>query len=210
VRDEAATDVQRGSCGQSADSECSGAAGATAETHESAGATPDDSRDRNRVRGKVIRAENGQFVVRGADNKEMTFHTNPKTRYWHRGAAGQWNDIRVGSTVNAWYGPLENDRYYVNTVDVVPVEGAVVQPAPTTSDLFYEGHVVRVVGTDQVIIRLADGKEITVYVGPQTTYRFNEQPGTFTTLQPGLPIRVDYYIEGGRPHARGFLGLRRR
>ena len=156
-----------------------------------------------------MRSGNGEFVVRGADNREMTFHTNPKTRYWHNREAGRWEDIRVGSSINAWYVPGENDRYYVDTVEVVPVEGA-VQPAPAPADQFYEGQVVRVVGKDQVIIRTSDNKEITVYVNPQTTYRFNEQPATFTTLQPGVPIRVDYYMQGDRPHARGILGVRGR
>jgi hypothetical protein len=157
------------------------------------------------LRGQVIRAGNGEFVVRGSDNKEMTFRTNPQSRYYSNGKAGRFEDIRVGSTINAWYGPAENDQYYANTVDVIPVEGTAPAPANST---FYEGQVVRVVGNDQVVIRTSDGKEVIVFVNPQTTYQLNDQPATFNQFQAGVPIRIEYSMQNDRPIARGIFGRR--
>jgi len=63
------------------------------------------------------------------------------------------------------------------------------------------------VGQDQVIIRTADGKEVIVYVNPQTTYSFNDKPGKFVDVQPGSEIRVDYDLRDRRIMARSLLGL---
>ena len=136
------------------------------------------------IRGQVIRSGNGEFVVRGTDNKEMTFRTNPQSRYYSNGKAGRFEDIRVGSNINAWYGPAANNQYYANTVDVIAADGTATQ-VPAANNTFYEGQVVRVVGTDQVVLRTADGKEVTVFVNPQTTYQFNQQPAAFTSIPAG-------------------------
>ena len=69
----------------------------------------------------------------------------------------------------------------------------------------YQGEIVRVAGT-QVIIRTADGKEITVYTNPQTSYQLNEQPANFAADQPGVSVSVPYYLQDGQPYARGILG----
>src|SRR5262249_16597769 len=151
------------------------------------------------IRGQVVRSANGQFVIRGSDNKEWTFHTNPQTRYWHNQKEARFDDIRVGATVNAWYGPPQGTDYYVNTVAAIPVEGGTTtQVAPPPANTFYEGQIVRVVGNDQVVIKTSDNKEIIVYVNPQTTYRLADQPATFQQFQPGVPVRVDYYVQGDR------------
>jgi hypothetical protein len=159
------------------------------------------------LRGKVIRSANGEIVVRGSDNREMTFRTNPQTRYFSGGRASRFDDVRVGSDINLWYDGSGNN-YVVNTLDLIPAAGATSTTTTTTNNV-YEGQVVRVVGNDQVLLRLADGKEITVYVGPQTTYRFNDQPATFNQFQAGVPVEVNYVLQNGRPYARGILGRRR-
>jgi hypothetical protein len=160
------------------------------------------------IRGQVIRSGKDGFVIRGSDNKDMTFRTNPDTRYYSNNKAGRFEDLRIGSNINAWYGPGQNDQYYANTVHVLPADGATTQ-VPADSNTFYEGQVVRVVGNDQVVLRTADGKEVTVSVNPQTTYRVNDQPATFNQLQAGLPIRVHYSMQNDRPIARGFISQRR-
>jgi len=113
---------------------------------------------------------------------------------------------------------MQDGRYVVSTVTVptaVPRPGATAvppapapaaqsQPAPGT---VVQGTVVRVVGKDQVILRTAEGKEVIVYVSPQTTYTFNEQPGQFTDLRPGADIRVNYDVRDRRNMARGVFGL---
>lgn len=163
------------------------------------------------IRGRVLRAGDGQFVVQGPNNKEVTFYTNQQTKYYSGSQAAQYNAIRVGSTVNAWYGPPQENRTYVNTVAVLPAEGAAepaAEPAPAQANV-YEGQIVRVVGQDQVVIRTADGKEIVVYVNPQTTYRLEDRQAAYTDLRPGVPIRVDYQLRDNRPYARGIISIRR-
>jgi hypothetical protein len=164
------------------------------------------------IHGQVIRSGNGEFVVRGADNKEMTFRTNPQSRYYTHGKAGRFDDIRVGSTINAWYGAPENNQYYANTVDVLPADATTTQVpgAPAApGNTVYEGQIVRVVGTDQVVLRTSDGKEVIVYVNPQTTYQLNDQAATFNQFQPGVPIRVEYSVLNNRPIAHRIFGRRR-
>jgi hypothetical protein len=160
------------------------------------------------IRGQVIRAGNGEFVVRGSDNKEMTFRTNPQSRYFAAGKTGRFEDIRVGANINTWYGPAENNQYYANTVEVIPADAATTQ-VPAGNSTFYEGQVVRVVGNDQVVLRTADGKEVIVFVNPQTTYQLNDQAATFNQFQPGVPIRVEYSLQNDRPIAHRILGRRR-
>jgi hypothetical protein len=65
-----------------------------------------------------------------------------------------------------------------------------------------QGTVVRVVGQDQVVLRTADGKEVIVYVTPQTAYQFTEQGGAFTDLRPGVDIGVNYDTRDRRFMAR--------
>jgi len=173
------------------------------------------------INGRIVRTGQDQFVVQGIDNKQYTFYTNPQTRYWMNNNPAQYSNLQVGSNVSTWYVP-QGERYYVNRVNLLPAgatfpapEAAVeaapqqVNPAPGAATNVYQGEIVRVVGQDQVVIRTSDGKEVIVYVNPQTTYRLNEQPATITNLQPGVPVRVDYYMRDNRPYARGILGRRR-
>src|SRR5262249_41457816 len=146
------------------------------------------------LHGQVVSTGNGQFIVRGGNGQNMTFYTNPTTRYFNNNQAAQWGAVQPGIWVNAWYGAPQNGQLYANTVAVVPQSTTTttqVQPAPAVATT-YQGQVVRTVGQDQVIIRTADGKEITVFTNPQTTYQLNNQPATFTQLQPGVPVDVNY------------------
>jgi hypothetical protein len=171
-----------------------------------------------RVQGKVVRVGENQFAIQTNDNRNLIFYTNDRTRYMRNNAAVRFNDIQVGMPITAWY-TTEGERFWVNNVDLgaaavgtQPVQPVtpVPQPAPGGSTTFYEGQVVRVVGQNEVVIRTSDGKEITIFVTPQTTYRFNDQPATLTAVQPNIPVRVDYDVRDGRHYARGIFGLRRR
>jgi hypothetical protein len=164
------------------------------------------------LRGQVVSVGNGQFVVRGPNNQNMTFYTNQQTKYYTGSQAAQWSAIQPGATVNTWYAPAQTGQTYVNTVAVVPADAQPAQPAqpaPAADANVYKGEVVRVVGQDQVVIRTTDGKEVSVYVNPQTTYQLNNQPATISQFQAGVPVEVNYTLRDGRPYARGILGRRR-
>jgi hypothetical protein len=166
----------------------------------------------SQLQGQVVSVGNGQFVVRGPNNQNMTFYTNPQTRYFNNNQAAQWSTIQPGTNVTTWYNPGQTGQVYANTIAVVPANAQAV-PAPAANANaaanVYQGQFVRAVGQDQMVIRTADGKEITVYTNPQTTYSLNNQPATFSTFQPGVPVEVNYYLQNGRPYARGILGRRR-
>jgi hypothetical protein len=165
------------------------------------------------MRGKIVRVQGqDQFVIRTADNREMVFYTNPETRYTIRGNAGRFADLQAGSDVNVLYS-TRNDRHFVSTVTVgaaaaPPAQGAQATPAQPAPATTINGTVVRVVGQDQVVVRLEGDKEIVVYVTPQTKYTFDDQPGRFTDLQPGTQVRVDYDERDRRPLVRSILGRR--
>jgi len=170
------------------------------------------------IQGQIIKMQApDQFVVRTLDNKEYILYTNPQTRYLLNNKAAQYGDLRVGSNVTTVYGVRDN-RNYVNTVTIgqavpapapqpvpVPAQPAPVQPAPGQPTIV-EGTVVRIVGQDQVILKTADNKEVTVYVMPQTKYLINEQPVQFSEFQAGTPVRVEYDAVGQRWNARRLLG----
>jgi hypothetical protein len=170
------------------------------------------------VNGRIVRTGQDQFIVQGVDNKSYTFYTNPQTRFWMNNNPVQFSNLQVGSNVTAWYSP-QGERFFVNRVNVLPAGATfpvqeatpAVQAAPTgtSNTTFYEGEIVRVVGQDQVVLRTPQQKEIIVYVQPQTTYRIEDRPATFTDLRPGAQIRVDYEMRDRRPYARGILGVRR-
>lgn len=167
------------------------------------------------MQGKVLRTANDQVVVRTNDNKEVTLYTNPQTRYLFNNQAGRFSDLRVGSDITAVYN-VQDNRYIANsftwgavgaTTTTQPAP-AVVQPAG--QPVIVEGTVLRVVGKDQVVLRTADNKEVTVYVAPQTTYVINEQPAQFTDYTVGTPVRVEYDVRDNRWIARRFFGRPRR
>jgi len=176
------------------------------------------------VNGRIVRTGQDQFIVQGVDNKQYTFYTNPQTTYWSNNNPIQYSNLQVGSNVSAWYVP-QGSRYIANRVSIVPANATAPAPETATTQVqpvqqvpapqaanatAYQGEVIRLSGNNQVVIRTSDGKEIIVQTTPQTTYQLNEQPATYTQLQPGAPVRVDYYMQDNRPYARGIFGLRRR
>jgi hypothetical protein len=168
------------------------------------------------LRGRIVRTGQDQFVVQTRDNKQVTFYTNPQTRYLSNNRAAAFTDLRQGAEITAAY-TMDGDRYLANNVTLIPAnaqpETAPAQPAtqpPQAAATNVEGQVVRVVGSDQVVVKTNDGKEVTVYVTPQTTYTMNNQPWRFTELQPGVPINVYYDVRDRRNIASRVLGLPRK
>src|SRR5262245_36609313 len=67
-----------------------------------------------KVKGKITKMDaRDQFVIRTADNKDVTLFVNPQTRVMVDGRAARIADLRVGSEINAAY-IVENDRFIVN------------------------------------------------------------------------------------------------
>jgi len=168
----------------------------------------------NRVQGRVTRVGNNQFVVQTQDGRNVTVFANPQTRYALNNRAAQFSDLRVGSNIYFTYTP-QGDQWYADQVTFIPANDnatPAVQPpdAPNNNAQTIDGQIVRVVGQDQVVVRTADGKEIILYVSPQTTYTWNNQPGQFTNLQAGVPIQANYEVVGNRHMARRILGGPRR
>jgi len=156
------------------------------------------------VKGKVIRTDKDQFVVRTSDNKEVTIYTHPKTTYRSNNRDVRFSDVRVGTNITTGY-DLDGERYLANNVVVLPaeqVDGVAVQPAAPVAETVVQGKIVRVIGTDQVLIQTPDGKEVTVYINPQTAYQLTDQGGAFADLRPGVEIGINYDVRDRRFEAR--------
>jgi len=70
----------------------------------------------------------------------------------------------------------------------------------------YQGQVVRV-GTNQVVVRTANGSEVIVNVNPQTAFRIQERTVALTDLRPGMPVRINYEVRESQPYARTVVGV---
>lgn len=166
-------------------------------------ATPNEN-DR-RFRGRVTKIVNKeQFVVKSQVGKEVTFYTQPQAQIMIDGKSGRVEDLKVGSEVEVVY-VERNDQWWVESVMVTPATAN--NTAPAANEV--HGTILRIVGNDQVIVKTTDGKEVTVYVVPTTTYSLDNQPGRLTDLQPGTTVRVQTETRDRGLFGRSFLGLRR-
>ena len=156
-----------------------------------------------KVKGKWVKVQGtDQFFIQTTDNKEMPFYTATTTRYVIDRKPVKIADFKSGNEVTVVY-VVEGDRKVVQQVYVG-------EEPKEEEGTFYEGQVVKVVGKDQVIIKTADNKEITIYVDPKTTYLFDDKPGVYGDLKPGTTIRVDYDLRERRAMARSIRGVRPR
>jgi len=169
------------------------------------------------IQGRIVRTAPDQFIVETRDNKQVTLYTNPQTRYQMNNKAVTYSDLRAGANITARY-VTEGDRHIVNAVTVAPVQATTpprtdVAPATggaqTAKGTVVEGEVVRVVGKDLVVIRTADGKEVMVYVSPETKYQLGAKSGQFSDLKPGASVGVDYDVRDTRNTARQVVGVNR-
>jgi translation initiation factor IF-1 len=160
-------------------------------------------------RGRVAKITlPNQLVVKAADGKEAMFQIPQDARILVNNNQARLEDLKVGHEVQVSY--VERDSHWF--AQNVVVEQANAQapnqnPQPNANEI--QGSVVRIVGKEQVIVRTSDGKEVTVFVQPQSTYSINNQPVQLSDFQPGYPIRVQTETRDRRLFGRTFLGLRR-
>jgi translation initiation factor IF-1 len=144
------------------------------------------------MRGKIIRMQGpDQFIVRTADNKEVTFFSQPETRYTIRGRAGRYADLRVDTDVNIGY-ITRDDRYLVNTVTV----GEVLADPPTAAgarveDAAVRGRIVKV-ETDRFTVRTADNQETTFDADPQTRVVIEGRQARLSDLKVGAEVTLNF------------------
>jgi len=61
-----------------------------------------------------------------------------------------------------------------------------------------QGHVVRVQGPNQFVVRTSDNREVILHTHPKTTFLFNERTVRFTDLREKAPVVVLYDETEGR------------
>lgn len=64
-----------------------------------------------------------------------------------------------------------------------------------------KGQFVRTQGDNQILVRTPDGRQVTVYGTPQTTYRIDNRDVTLTELREGTPIDVGYDVREDKYYA---------
>jgi hypothetical protein len=161
------------------------------------------------VRGPVVRVENDRFVIRGANNKEVTLYHSPQTRFVINGKAGAYRDLRVGTEINAGY-IRQGERFVVNTVTVgaVAEPPQVLEPAPRVEideGKVIRGRIVRMEMPDRVVVRTAAAKEITVHTTPQTRITLGGRVAQFADLRVGTEVSVDFMVRDGRHMASAIV-----
>jgi ribosome maturation factor RimP len=147
------------------------------------------------IQGQIVSTDKEQVVVKTRDNEQLTVRVRPQTKFLLKDKAVQFTDLRVGANVTI-DAVVEEDRPFAESIVIVD------EAAPAAEATLVEGEIVRVVGTDQVIVRTPERKEVTVFVDPQTTFQLEEKTATFTDLRTGMPVRVDVNVKDGRHMAR--------
>jgi hypothetical protein len=160
-----------------------------------------------KFRGRVVKmdAATNQIIAKSQDGKEVTLYVQKTGRFLRNGQAVRMADIQVGAVIEAQY--LERDNHW--WVDEVVLVTDVTDPAPGAQGTTVQGTVVRVVGTNQVIVRTSDNKEVTIELVPQTVYTFDNQPGQLRDIQAGQDIRIQYDVRDRRSIASRIFGVRR-
>jgi translation initiation factor IF-1 len=169
-------------------------------------ATEQGGINERKFRGRVVRidAANNQIVAKSQDGKEVTLYVQKTGRFMRNGQAVRMADIQVGTVIEAQY--LERDNHW--WVDEVILVTDATEPAAQGTTV--QGTVVRIVGTNQVIVRTSDNKEVTIELAPQTVYTLdNNQPAQFRDVQAGQNVRVQYDVRDRRSIASRIFGIRR-
>jgi len=169
-------------------------------------ATEQGGINERKFRGRVVKidAATNQIVAKSEDGKEVTLYVQKTGRFMRNGQAVRMADIQVGSIIEAQY--IERDNHW--WVDEVTLVTDVTDPAAQGTQI--QGTVVRVVGTNQVIVRTSDNKEVTIELVPQTVYTLdNNQPGQLRDFQAGQNVRVQYDVRDRRSIASRIFGVRR-
>jgi hypothetical protein len=150
------------------------------------------------VQGKIIRVDKGQFVVETRDKARHTFRVRPQTKFRLKDRVVPFTDLRVGRNVTVDT-VLVGEQPFADSV--VLLEEDAVSP----EDTLLEGEIVRVIGTDQVVVRTPARKEVIVFVDPRTTFLLENRAARFTDLRVGHHVRARVHVRGGRHMARQIM-----
>lgn len=169
------------------------------------------------IDGKIVRVAPtyDSFIVQTADGRQVTLYPSDKTVYRRGTQTFAVRDLRPNTPVSVAYDVRDNRNIVnsVNWVEKLPPPAAAAapaQPAPAGAGTTIQGTLVRVEGTDQFIVRTADGKEMILYGQPQTVYKVDNRPVQVTELVPNTPVTVVYDVRERRPIVRSLIGGPRR
>jgi hypothetical protein len=70
--------------------------------------------------------------------------------------------------------------------------------APAQKGTRIQGHVVRVQGSDRIVVRTADKREVILHTNPQTRFLLNERVARFADLREGVEINALFDVMGER------------
>ncbi len=181
------------------------------------------------IRGTVISVAptNDFFIVQTTDGRRITLYPNLQTIFRSGERPIQFRDVRPEAAVTVVYNTQarRNVPQTVSLIDAVipapPATPAPLTPAPPApappapppappgNGTTIEGTIVKVQGTDQFIVRTADGREMVLYSGPQTVYKLDNRAIQIADLQQGMTVAVTYDLRGRRPIVRTVIGVRR-
>ncbi len=143
-------------------------------------------------------ANPNHIVLTTPDNKELVFYLDNREF-----------DVRY---------EVRNGKKVIVSLTTAGTVAPMPPPAPATTETtvqtsqpaVLQGSLVRLVGTDQLVLRTPAGEEVTVYGQPVTTYTIDNRPARFADFQPGMQVRVNYDLRDRRHFARSVLGFPRR
>jgi len=70
--------------------------------------------------------------------------------------------------------------------------------APANKGSMIRGRVLRMPAAGQYVIQTNEGKEVTLYAGPQTTYQLNGQAVPVSNIRVGSDLSAAYQLQDGR------------
>jgi hypothetical protein len=79
-----------------------------------------------------------------------------------------------------------------------PEQGYSQKQPTVTKGTSIRGRVVRAPASGQVVIQTTEGKEITLYTDPRTTYRINEREARLADIRVGAEINAIYNVRDNR------------
>lgn len=71
------------------------------------------------LEGRILSTGQDQFVIETRDNRQVTVHTDPQTRYLLNNNPALFNDIRVGNNVRVDY-RMNGNRYMGSSITIRP------------------------------------------------------------------------------------------
>ncbi len=146
------------------------------------------------IRGSVVRVVPNQqmVVIRGADGREVSYYTHPKTVYRLNDPNGSLTALKPGTNVNIWYSNRD-ERQFVETLALT--EGDVGAPVMDNQEVVpsrkVRGKVVGMASNpSRIMLRDDNGREITVLIDDtrDVTFDIIERDGAYYLASPGGPL----------------------